>query len=308
MNRKTLGKLIVLAICSVLVFTLIPSSGGSVLYLLALPFALIAKGLRALSLSGSNGNMIAILLYAVVSLSPMLFLLKKKRSREDWLLIACSGALFYVLYLLINPGLMPAAMSSEVGGVIYSGTIYSILISWGILKLIHREVSGYDALKTLLYILAALYIIVGFGVGVGDLKTEIVTLHTTNTMPGQNLLPTDLFHALIFAVHALEYLMDACLMIFGVDLICQLEQNPYSESCVETADLLSRKARSYLSVILLSNMALNVTQVLFAYNLYNIDAKVRIPVFSVALCLGCMALTRLLVQGKEIKEENDLYI
>lgn len=313
MNRKTLMKLSILAICSALVFLFAPGNGGSILIVAAIPFTLLGKGLRALSLSGSAGNIAAIVIYATICMLPLALVLKKKKDREDWMLILGSAMLFYVLYLMINPGLMPKGMSSDVGSVIFSGTVYSIFISWGILKQLRKgenmkKDSGYNALRVLLGACAALYIVAGFGIGAGELKAEIEAVRAGNTMPGQNLVDTYIFLFLIFAVQALEYTLDACLMIYGIALIKELELDPYSESSVTIAGALSKKTQVYLTTILLSNMALNVAQLLAASRLYNIDATVRIPVFSVALCLGCTALTRLIGQGKEIKEENDLYI
>lgn len=313
MNRRTLLKLSALAVCSALVFLFAPGNGGSILVLAAMPFTLLGKGLRALSLSGSAGNIAAIVIYATVCILPLVLILRKKKEKEDWLLVLGSAMLFYVLYLMINPGLMPKGMDSDVGSVILSGTVFSIFVSWGILKLLRKgeaseKGSGYNVLRILLGACAALYIVAGFGIGAGELKAEIEAVRTGNTMPGQNLLDTYIFLFLIFAIQAMEYTLDACLMIFGIDLTKELEQNPYSESCLITAGKMGKKAQGYLTAILLSNMVLNIAQVLAASRLYNIDAMVRIPVFSVALCLCSMALTRLLGQGKDIKEENDLYI
>lgn len=313
MNRKTLMKLSVLAVCSALVFLFTPGNGGSILVVAAIPFSLLGKGLRALSLSGSAGNIAAIVIYATVCMLPLVLILKKKKDKEDWLLVLASAMLFYVLYLMINPGLMPNGMSSDVGSAILCGTVVSVFVSWGILKLLRKgetfeEGSGYKALRILLGVCVLICIVAGFGICAGELKVEIEAVRTGNTMPGQNLLDTYIFLFLIFAVQALEYTLDACLMLLGIDLTKELEQNPYSESCVIAAGNMSKKAQLFLTTILLSNMVLNIAQVLAASRLYNIDAMVRIPVFSVALCLGSMALTRLLGQGKEIKEENDLYI
>lgn len=312
MNRKTVLKLSVLAVCSALVFLLTPGNGGSILSVVTIPFTLLGKGLRVLSLSGSAGNIAAIVIYAMVCILPLALILKKK-TKEDWLLVLGSAMLFYVLYLMVNPGLMPKSMDSDVGSAILCGTVFSIFVSWGILKLLRKgqtseKGSGYNTLRILLGACAALYIVAGFGIGAGELKVEIEAVRTGNTMPGQNLLDTYIFLFLLFAVQAMEYTLDACLMIFGIELTKELELNPYSESCLIAAGKMSKKAQGYLTAILLSNMVLNIAQVFAASRLYNIDAMVRIPVFSVALCLGSMALTRLLGQGKEIKEENDLYI
>lgn len=313
MTRKQIFKLFALAVCSAVVFLVVPGNGGSILMLAGLPFQMVGNGLRELSLSGKVGNMAAICIYGIICLLPVIPLFRKKWAREDWLLLLGSGALFYVLYLMINPALMPQQMNRDMGSALLSGTVYSIFISWGILKLLHKEdmlgkSGGYKAIRLLLGACAVIYIVQGYGIGTGELKTAVETVHSGNTMPGQNLLPTDCFLLLSFAVQALEYTLDACLMIHGINLIQELEADPYSEGCVSTAERFSKKARTYLTVILLSNITLNVAQVLLASMLYRIDTTVRIPVFSTALCLGSMALAKLLGQGKEIKEENDLYI
>lgn len=308
MNRKTVGFLVLLGFLSTVVCCLAPADGGNILYIAAMPFAELAKGLRALSLSDSAGNLAAILVYAIVCLMPLVFLLKKNRKKEDWLLVLGSLMLHYVLYLMINPGLMPMGMDSAVGNVILTGTVYSIFLTWAVLKLLRRGDSGYGALRMLLMICAVLYVVTGFGVGTAELKGKCMALRAGNTMPGQNLVATYVFLFLIFAVHALEYTLDASLMVRGIALTNALALNPYSESAAALAGDLSKKAQIYVATILISNVALNVGQILASYQLYHIDAEVRLPVFSVALCFGCMVLTRLLTEGKSIKEENDLYI
>ena len=313
MDRRMWSKLVVLAALTAVVFFLAPGEQGTLLMLGALPFSWLGNWLRALSLSGDGGNAAAIFLYGAICLLPLLPLLRKKRDRAAWVLALDCPVLFYVLYMMINPGLMPMGMDGDVGRMILSGTVYSVLLSWGALKLLRKgdtpDKNGcYHALRVLLGICAGLYIAAGFGVGAGELKAKLLTLRAENTMPGQSLWETELFLILIFAVQAFEYLLDACLMLRGIGLTKLLEADPYSESCAAAARELSEKARLFLIAVLLSNMALNIAQVLAASRLYHIDAAVRIPVFSVALCFGCMVLTRLLSQGKELKEENDLYI
>lgn len=311
MNRKTWCKLIIPALLSALVFLFVPENQGSILLLGSLPFSLLGNGLRALSLSGEGGNAAAIVIYVLVCLLPLVPLLRKNRSRTDWVLALGSPVLFYVLYLMINPGLLPAGMGSDVGKMILSGTVYSVFLTWGALRLLHwgqGRSDGYRALRVLLAACAAVYIVAGFGVGAGELKAQILAVRSGNTMPGQNLTVTYGFLTALFAVQALEFFLDASLMLRGIGLARCLEQDPYSECSVAASDVLSKAAQGALTVILLSNMGLNIAQVLAASRLYHIDASVRIPVFSTALCFGCMVLTRLLSRGKEIKEENDLYI
>ncbi len=76
---------------------------------MAFPFEQIGLILRRLSLSGTAGNIAAVLIYATFCLTPVfiLFLRRKKRGffTEDLLLALLSAVLFVVLYYMINPGL-----------------------------------------------------------------------------------------------------------------------------------------------------------------------------------------------------------
>ena len=51
-----------------------------------------------------------------------------------------------------------------------------------------------------------------------------------------------------------------------------------------------------------------LVQIVLAERLTYIDISVRIPVLSMAICFGMTALTKLLVRGKELKDDNDLFI
>lgn len=312
MSRKTKAVFFTIAVCSMLAVCLLSDSTGNILTVAALPFVLVGNGLRALSLSGSVGNAVAIMIYGVICLSPLLPLVRRRDYAEDWLLVLTSAALFYVLYLMINPGRMLSSLGGDMGRVIYSGTVCSIVISWGCLKLLRaagkQTLDVYKSLRVLLMCCAVLWIVAGFGAGFGECMATIASVREGNTMPGQNLLPTYLFAVLSFAVQAMEYSLDAVLLLWGVNLLQELEADAYSQQCCAVAERLGKRCKYYLTAIILSNLALNLGQICFASRLYNIDTTVRIPVFSMALLFGAMALSRLLSQGRELKEENDLYI
>ncbi|MHA4858155.1 hypothetical protein, partial [Enterococcus faecium] len=63
-----------------------------------------------MSLSSVIGNVIAIIIYAAISLIPAIYVVYQRKTgtnrKEDILLIAFTGLLFYSLYMFINPGLM----------------------------------------------------------------------------------------------------------------------------------------------------------------------------------------------------------
>lgn len=90
-------------------------------FLLTLPFVWISQGLRALSLSGGIGNLVAWLLLLVLTLLPMVLAFKNKSSNflSRFWLVMLGVLLFVTLYVLINPTIIdrlvhPALVGSGV--------------------------------------------------------------------------------------------------------------------------------------------------------------------------------------------------
>lgn len=309
MSKEKKG--IALAVGMALV-TLMLLLGDQVVTVFALPFTLAGKGLRALSLSGSAGNVVAIVLYAGLCLLPLAMHIGKKWEKWDIWLVLSVGMMFHVMYLMVNPGQRPSVMRNGVGDGIYSGAVYSLLLAWAVGRLANQAGrTGYNlyrVLEVFLILWAAELALVGIGRAGVDCWASISRIQAANTMPGLNLAPTCLFQWLIFAGKAVEYGLDAWLMLSLAGLMRELGKDPYSEGCAQAGLRLQKVGRIVLLAPLMVQAALNVAQAVFAPVLYNIDANVNLPVLSIILVLGSMVLTRLLIHGKELKEDNDLFI
>ena len=126
--KSNINKLILIEVIAGILFAFI-----AVLQIMYLPFELIGKGLRVLSLSSAIGNVIAIIIYAAISMIPAIYIIyQRKRGRtqkEDILLVAFTGLLFYSLYMFINPGLMyqkmPDIFSMDQSSLIVMKIIYA---------------------------------------------------------------------------------------------------------------------------------------------------------------------------------------
>ena len=150
--KSNINKLIMIEVIAGILFAFIASKiqhMTEALQIMYLPFELIGKGLRVLSLSSAIGNVIAIIIYAAISMIPAIYVIyQRKRGRthkEDILLVVFTGLLFYSLYMFINPGLMYQKMpdifsmdqsSLIVMKIIYAFIIYSVPIMWLIMKAI----------------------------------------------------------------------------------------------------------------------------------------------------------------------------
>lgn len=278
-----------------------------------LPFHWITLGLRRLSLSGTPGNLIAIVLFVLLGLLPMLPLLKRKWSAESLLLPVASAVLYYVLYYGINPGLRLPALRGETGDLILAGCFWSLLFSWALIRFL-RSTEALDTpsifriLRMILLICVVLLFWSGTALGLHGLIGELRILKEQNTMPGLNLLPTQIMLIVTYLVTAAEYLLDAAVLSLGIGFLRELETDPYSENCGAASGKLVLWCRRTPMIIILSHSVLNLAKLLFAGQLFVVDTAFSLPLLSIAISLGALGLSRLLCAGRELKEDNDLFI
>lgn len=283
------------------------------LAVLCLPFTWVAAGLRKLSFSGSLGNAVAIALLVVAGLLPLAFKWKKSWGLEDALLIFTSVAIWYTLYVLINPYILPDILSGTLGETLLCGSCYSLFLSWAVLRLLRstRTMTGENFMKALgifLYLCAATQVFL-IASRASGLVTSWKILESGNTMPGQNLLPSYLFLIVGFLVSVLEYGLNGWLLLLGARLMKDLSQDPYGEAACRKAEGLCRWCRRTLAVVLLSQSALNVAAVVFASRIYYIvGIGFQIPVSSMALVFALLVLASLLRKGQQLQEDNRLFI
>lgn len=93
--KSNINKLIMIEVVAGILLAFIASKilhMTAALQIMYLPFELIGKGLRFLSLSSAIGNVIAIIIYAAISMIPAIYIIyQRKRGRthkEDILLVA----------------------------------------------------------------------------------------------------------------------------------------------------------------------------------------------------------------------------
>ena len=141
--------------------------------LLCYPLEFTGKALRSLSLAGGALNVLAIALYAAISLIPavlaLIFARKRGHAKADCILYILSVVLFAALYLAINPGLLRYVFSADMLTIVASyqvalgilnSLIYSLVLCYAVLRIISRlALDGTDRLLSagawLLYIACA---------------------------------------------------------------------------------------------------------------------------------------------------------
>lgn len=289
-----------------------PYVGSGFFGIFSLPFTALGWLLRTLSLSGTVGNVVSIILYGAVCFAPILFWFRSKRRMEDRLLLLLPLILLVVLYYMVNPGLRHSLMQNSVGDAIYASAVWSSLMTWGVLKLLYSDEWGldrniYKGLRIFLLLCAACCLIDCFGNGtaqlLGTVKSQIQIMGVVN-YGWMDIV----FIALAYLVQAVESGFAALVLYKGAKLLTELERDPFGESCVEAANGVSKTCREALSIICLSGLFLNLAQILLTPLLRNISVGIHVPVTGLAVCFAMLAVTKLLTQGKELKDESDLFI
>lgn len=314
MKSKRLTWLWILGVPLIIGLVAASPEQGNVLLLLAVPFTAAGNILRELSLSGTAGNWVAIGLYVAVCISPLLLIRKSDSSRENLLLVLATAVLFRVMWLMVNPDMMPYTMRNEVGKSIYAGAVYSVFVTWGVTKLmlktdLNASEKIYQALRTFLLACAALFLIDGVGLGLSSFRADLNGMTAANTMLSDSeLLPSIMFLAGAFTFRVAESILVAGILFIAYRLVLELEADPYSQHCHDISCSIFLWSRRTIRVVAASNLAMNLGQVLFAGYLVNVDFQLRLPVLSLAVTFGMMALTRLLDQGKALKEDNELFV
>jgi hypothetical protein len=288
---------------------------------LAFPFEQIGLGLRSLSLLGGVANTFAIILYAALSLIPVsvLFLIKKKRKLylEDALLVVLSAVSFVVLYIMVNPYILEAymynGMDLYVGKNTLGGIAYSVLAGYVVLRIL-RILSAADAgrvqkyLSILLYALCIILVYNVFGISFGSLMNAIDALKAGNIGNEQYLGISYVFLVLQYLVSAMPYIMDVLIVITILDMLKVLNISRYSEAAVLSAGKLSRICIIALVVTVLSNVLFNLLQLAFLKTLYAVNSTISIPLLSIALTMAVLLLSQHIKEGKQLKDDNDMFI
>lgn len=277
----------------------------------AFPFEQIGLLLRWMSLSGGAGNVIAIVLYVLLSLLPLLAGLRQLRrdpAADNWLLVLISGCLFGVLYLMVNPGMLPIPLGETVGKAVLGGTIYSLLAAWLVLRIVRQARAAeqpqlMQVFRILLVGLACVFVAEAAAGELGTLLASVKQLRETNTDGGIGLTCAVL--TLGWAVDALPCVLNVGVLYAALDL---LEAQRYSEDAVAAAELLARRSSRMLAVVVLANGGFNLLQLLLAARLRQLSSVVLVPVFDVAFALAMLLLARLMRENKQLKDDNDLFV
>ncbi|MBQ2901127.1 MAG: hypothetical protein IJE49_04710 [Agathobacter sp.] len=291
--------------------------------LLSFPLEQIGWGLRQLSLSGAIGNVCAIIIYLLVSFIPCgVFLILKKKGKyqkTDYMLLALSIMLLFVLYYMINPGLLPASMLGS-GKVLLGGTFYSLLVAYLVFRIvIQNKTEDLQALqkglRTVLYIVLVLFAWSAIAECFIHLPLAIKNLQEGNSVAGDSffyggpdLTSTYVFLVLQSVVSSLPNGISVVVLYFCIKVLEELLSDLYSPKAILLVKKVTVLCRKSLLVIVAASVLLNIAQLLFADLLYQIHITVNIPIFAILFLLVIHVMARYIEENQKLKQDNDLFI
>lgn len=319
MDQKPLG--LVLAAegvaCAALAL-LTPLGVGSLPAVLAFPFAPLAAGLRVLSLSGAAGNGAAFALYALISLLPLgvlgMLALRRHAHGEDGLLALLTPLLFYVLYQMINPGLLAASMGGETMvpavNAALGAAVWSVLLAWLVLRLLRvfdragtgRRLVWLDRVLVVLCLVLIAAVVWGLFRGSRDALDALAEDNTNLPLSSQ------LFAVLGCAVDVLPWGLELWTLWAAFPLTAALRADPFGADVSPAALRVAARCRWTAGLLVLTRAAFNLMQLAGMGRLRSVGYDIQIPLFHLGAVLVVLLAAGWLAESRRLKEENDSFV
>jgi hypothetical protein len=276
--------------------------------LISFPFGFIGDMLRRLSLRGGVFNILAIVVYALVCICPIIVLISAKEKSvarpENVVLLLLSPIMFFCMYVAINPQLSMFRLSSAESVVrsVAAITIDSLILLYLVLRLVRMVRNSdkstlYKCLKVLM-IFVAVIIVAAFSINViGENVYALPKSEDGYAFWGLTLKAV---------FDGANLLLTLLIALWTVKLIDTLSND--SEDLRAVTETLCSLSRVSLVLCAVSSVMLNIFNVLFIDRLNNVEAHLYIPITEIGFALIILLLTRLLIENKNLREDNELFI
>ena len=276
------------------------------------PLLSVGRGLRALSLSGFGGDLLAWLVVLLVSGAPLLLLSrigKKGRGMEDLLLGLMAPVIFCWLFYLANPtqlGETAAQIFPLAGGC----TVLSMGAAWLVLKLLRgldgaptqRLAAAFGALLSGCALLCAFSVAYGGAAGVAAQWAQVVE---GNTNPGGLTLPVLI---VLGVLNAAPGLLVAVTMVWGSELASVLGGGTFDQAGAELCGRVALACKTAAQATVTLTVFANLLQLALVGELLSASFSITLPLFSLAASAGLFLLCRCLQRGAVLQEDNDSII
>lgn len=286
------------------------------------PWEQLGHMLRGLSLSGGGGDAAAWALFLALGALPaalgLLLRIRRKGHRSDILLALLSAALLFGLWFFANPTYMDRYLSPiPTGGTAkyaLAAVIDSLLFTWLLLRCIVSF--GQAGWKKLLFLLRMLLILYGLALftgilleGVGEFRSSLSALLKSNTGSEDMLVGVSALFLGFQAVIGLLPAMSQVALLFLISgfLRC-CEREPFGAESGRRMEGLKTASGRLLILVLAANVGFNVIQLLLSRFLLTSFHRIFFPLREIIVMLGIRTLSLLYLEGRRLKEDNDMFI
>lgn len=286
------------------------------------PWEQLGRMLRSCSLSGAPGDMAAWTAFLCISALPLAAALYLKRRRldcrADVLLLPLSAAVCAGLWFFTNPSYMDRYLSPfPTGGLAryaLAATIDSLFLTWLLLRYMLRsgKMDRHELLSHL-QILLLVYGVLSAGCllwqeGRAFLE-ECASMREGNSGAGSLLSTvTILFLAFRALLGLLPGLSKLALLLLTGSFLRSYGRDPFGSRSHVRMERLRQASGKFLAAILLSTVGANALQLLFSRFLLNSFHRILLPLPEILLVLGIRMVSFLYLEGKRLKEDNDMFI
>ena len=279
----------------------------------SIPMEQIAGGLKVLSGTGAFGNGLALAILAGIALIPVIIALRYPRGRETLAeritLAVMAPVILIVLWYMIHPGNMrPEAAGADaflqVARAALSLIIWSVVILFVVLRLIRLFRAGKrEQLLRYFRILLAVSCITFTAELAVTLMNAVLTPAADGSRSAQDII-AGIFR---LAAGVVPLVFDIVILIRVMDLI-RISETEEQEGLAETAKRVSGISCIALAVSTGLCALQHVVQLLLMPGLTDLNVTVDIPVVSIVFVAVILLFTRLLVENRQLREDNSLFI
>ena len=310
MKRKTLIPILVieaLILAGLAVLTmLVPNLFSSVL---AFPMEQIAAGLAALAGTGKVGNGLAVALIVGLSAIPLLIALFTYPRAERFALALLTPVLVFSFFVMNNPALLGPNVPHTAEGYhrvlrpFLALTVWTVIILFIVLRLIRlfRAGSRPQLMKYLRIVLCVLSMYL--------VAQAVVSLVISIMTPAKNE-PTaaDTVVNILRLIAAIIPLLFDIVVVLRVLSLLEIASTEDQEGIGDAAAKLSSVSCFTLAVTTGLCALQHVAQLVLLPHMTDASATVDIPVVSITFVVVILLFSRLLVENKQLRDDNSMII
>nr|WP_296481358.1 hypothetical protein [uncultured Acetatifactor sp.] len=286
------------------------------------PWEQLGALLRGLSLSGFAGNITAWILFLIIGALPLVIcavLAARHRLRQaDILLPVLTIVLYVALWFFTNPTYMDLYLSPipMEGFSKYSlaAAIICTFLTWILLRFLHNEEKPERRRLLIgLQMLLSVYALVLTAGSLWQSSIEFIAarqeLEEMNTAADRmQLNVSTIFLTLQALTELFPSIAEALLLIMAAFFIGSFAKTPFGAGTLSRLEKLKKTSGQILVLILLTNLGFTLLQLLFSGYILNSSYRLLFPLTEIIVVLGIRMLSLLYLDGKRLKEDNDMII